>query len=77
MQLYLAITPGEAREAAQYGRTLAHVAYRIGPGSTLLRQNLNLQTQGGLLSVRRPGRPVRCCSAGVRKAELHRRSAGL
>lgn len=51
MQLYLAVTPGEAREAAQYGRALAHVAYRIGPGSTLLRQNLNLQTQGGLLSV--------------------------
>lgn len=51
MQLYLAVTPGEAREAAQYGRTLAHVAYRIGSGSTLLRQNLNLQTRGGLLSV--------------------------
>ena len=51
MQLYLAVTPGEAREAAQYGRTLAHVAYRIGPGSTLLRQSLPLQTRGGLLSV--------------------------
>ena len=51
MQLYLAVTPGEAREAAQYGRTLAHVAYRIGPGSTLLRQSLPLQTRGGLLSI--------------------------
>ena len=51
MQLYLAITPGEAREAAQYGRTLAHVAYRIGPGSTLLRQNLNLQRQPGGAAV--------------------------
>ena len=51
MQLYLAVTPGEAREAAQYGRTLAHVAYRIGPGSTRLRQRLPLQSRGGLLSV--------------------------
>ena len=51
MQLYLAVTPRGAREATQYGRTLAHVAYRIGPGSTLLRQNPNFQTRGGLLSV--------------------------
>ena len=51
MQLYLAVTPRDAREATQYGRTLAHVAYRIGPGSTLLRQNSNFQTRGGLLSV--------------------------
>ena len=77
MQLYLAITPGEAREAAQYGRTLAHVAYRIGPGSTLLRQNLNLQTQGGLLSVsdrEAPpiGDPDALCAAVLR--ECGRRS---
>ena len=77
MQLYLAVTPGEAREAAQYGRTLAHVAYRIGPGSTLLRQNLNLQTQGGLLSVsdrEAPpiGDPDALCAAVLR--ECGRRS---
>ena len=52
MQVYLAVTPAEAREAARYRRPLAHVAYRIGPGSTLLRQNLLLlETRGGLLSV--------------------------
>ncbi len=77
MQLYLAVTPGEAREAAQYGRTLAHVAYRIGSGSTLLRQNLNLQTQGGLLSVsdrEAPpiGDPDALCAAVLR--ECGRRS---
>ena len=77
MQLYLAVTPGEARAAAQYGRALAHVAYRIGPGSTLLRQNLNLQTQGGLLSVsdrEAPpiGDPDALCAAVLR--ECGRRS---
>lgn len=51
MQVYLAVTPDQAREASPYSRTPAHVAYRIGPGSTLLRQNLLLQTKGGLLSV--------------------------
>lgn len=51
MQVYLAVTPGEFQEASKYCRAFAHVAYRIGPGSTLLRQNLLLQTRGGLLSV--------------------------
>ncbi len=51
LQVYLAVTPGQEQEASKYTRTLAHVAYRIGPGSTLLRQNLLLQTRGGLLSV--------------------------
>ena len=51
MQLYLAVTPAEAREAARFRCALAHVAYRIGPESTLLRQNLLLQTRGGLLSI--------------------------
>lgn len=51
MQVYLAVTPDLAREAAAHNRGLAHVAYRIGPGSTLLRQSLLLQTKGGLLSV--------------------------
>ena len=51
MRLFLAVTPDEAQTASKYKRTLAHVAYRIGPGSTLLRQNLLLQTRGGLLSV--------------------------
>lgn len=51
LQVYLAVTPGEFQEASKYGRAFAHVAYRVGPGSTLLRQNLLLQTRGGLLSV--------------------------
>lgn len=51
MLTFLAVTPGEAQTASRYHRTLAHVAYCIGPGSTLLRQNLLLQTRGGLLSV--------------------------
>lgn len=51
MQTYLAVTPEELREAGKYGRAFAHVAYRIGPDSTLLRQSLLLQTRGGLLSA--------------------------
>ncbi len=51
MQIYLAAAPEAAQEAAQYCRTLAHVAYRIGPDSTLLRQSMLLQSRGGLLSI--------------------------
>lgn len=51
MQIFLAVTPGEAQAAAKHHRTPAHVAYRIGPDSTLLRANLLLQTKGGLLCV--------------------------
>lgn len=51
MQIYLAVTPDASQEAQKYCRNLAHVAYRIGPGSTLLRQSVLLQTKGGLLSV--------------------------
>ena len=51
MQYYLSVTPGDAQGLSAIGPALAHVAYRIGPGSTLLRQNLLLQTKGGLLSV--------------------------
>ena len=51
MQIYLAVTPAEAQEAARFRCSLAHVAYCIGPDSTLLRQNLLLQTRGRLLSV--------------------------
>ena len=58
MQIFLAVTPGEAQAAAKYHRTPAHVAYRIGPGSTLLRANLLLQTRGGLLCVGDCGAPV-------------------
>ena len=50
MQIFLAVSPCEERSAMQYTRSIAHAAYRIGPESTLLRQNL-LQSRGGLLSI--------------------------
>lgn len=51
MQIYLAAAPKEAQAAARFRYPLAHAAYRIGPKSSLLRQNLLLQSRGGLLSV--------------------------
>ena len=51
MQVYVAVTPDQTREVLPYTRALAHVAYRIGPDSVLLRQNLPLRTSGGLLSI--------------------------
>ena len=51
MQLYLAAAPSEVRDAARFTRSLVHVAYRIGPSSSLLRRDLLLDTRGGLLSI--------------------------
>lgn len=51
MQIFLAVTPQQLRDAARWRCGLAHVAYRIGPESTLLRQSLLLDTRGGLLSL--------------------------
>ena len=51
MQIYLAVTPEASQEAQDHCRNLAHVAYRVGPGSVLLRRSVLLQTKGGLLSV--------------------------
>ncbi len=51
MHLFLAVTPEDAQAASKFRGTPVHVAYRIGPDSTLLRQNLLLQSRGGLLSV--------------------------
>ncbi len=51
MQVYLGVTPREYRAAARYGRPLAHVAYRIGEGSSLLRHELLMNVRGGLLTV--------------------------
>ena len=56
MQVYLSVTPKDARAAMQYHSRLAHVAYRIGEGSQLLRQNL-LQLRGGILSLSDLGAP--------------------
>ena len=77
MQIYLAVTPAQLQEAAKYCRGFAHVAYRIGGDSALLRQNLLLQTRGGLLSVSdREAPPIpdpeKLCAAVLR--ECGRRS---
>ncbi len=49
MRIYLAVSPGSLREAAAFQTGLAHAAYRIGEGSSLLSRNLLVQTRGGLL----------------------------
>lgn len=49
MQLYLAVTPDKLRDASRYTNRLAHVAYRVGPEGRLTRQNLLMQTRGGLM----------------------------
>ena len=80
MQIYLAVTPAEAQEASRFRCSLAHVAYCIGPDSTLLRQNLLLQTRGGLLSVTDRGAPFIASperlSAAARTPAARRRSYG-
>ena len=58
MQIILAVTPGEGQTASNYHRSLAHVAYRIGPDSSLLRANLLLKTSGGLLCINDREAPV-------------------
>lgn len=51
MQLYLGITPRDLSSASGWKQGFAHVAYRIGSDSTLLRQALPDVVRGGLLSV--------------------------
>lgn len=51
MQVYLAVTPMQLQEASRFTRSFVHMAYRIGPESTLLRQSLLVQTRGGLLGL--------------------------
>lgn len=51
MQVYLAVTPTQLQEASRFTRSFVHMAYRIGPESTLLRQSLLVQTRGGLLGL--------------------------
>ena len=79
MQTYLAVTPDALQEASRFCRSMAHVAYRIGPGSTLLRQSVLLKARGGLLSVsdrEAPdiGQPEALCAAVLR--ECGRRGCG-
>ena len=77
MQVYLAVTPAELQAAAPYCRAFAHVAYSLGPESTLLRQSVLLQARGGLLSVTDRDAPAiaepeKLCAAVLR--ECGRRS---
>ena len=51
MLIYLSVTPELLPRASAFHNRFAHVAYRIGRESRLLRQNLLLKTRGGLLSL--------------------------
>lgn len=71
MRFILAAAPAETQAAAHHCRTLAHVAYRIGPDSTLLRQN-TLRAKGGILCVSdREAPPINApetfCAAVIRE----------
>ena len=48
MQVYLAVTPQQLREASRFTRHFVHMAYRIGPESALLRQNLLVRNGRGM-----------------------------
>lgn len=79
MQTFLAATPETEAAAGGHTRALAHVAYRIGEGSALLRRNLLLQTKGGLLALSDCDAPriqdaAALCAAVVR--ECSRRNYG-
>ena len=74
LQVFLSAAPREVRAALQYHNRLAHVAYRIGEDSRLLRQNL-LQIRGGLLSLSDYGcppiqRPDSLCRELLRECAL-------
>ncbi len=51
MQLYLSVTADRCRQAMAHHKSIAHVAYRIGTNSRLLRQPLLMDTKGGILSL--------------------------
>ena len=47
MQLYLTVRPEDTRTASAYPVGLAHAAYRIGEGSSLLSRNLLTPARSG------------------------------
>ena len=51
LQLYLSVTPQEEQAASRFTRNLCHMAYRIGPQSSLLRREAFLPGKGGLLAL--------------------------
>ena len=79
MQTFLTAGPAEFQEASRFGVPLAHAAYHIGPGSTLLRQSLPLRARGGLLLAGDRDAPTvtdpeAVCAAAIR--ECSRRDYG-
>ena len=70
MQIFLIAAPAEEHACSRRGCLTAHAAYHIGPDSTLLRRNLPLQGQGGLLCISdRDAPPVRDADALCAAAE--------
>jgi len=72
LHIYLAVTPSQLRQGERWCRSLAHVAYSIGSGSQLLRNNLLMQTRGGLLTITdrqapRIDMPEALCAAALRE----------
>ncbi|MBQ3102908.1 MAG: hypothetical protein IJC58_01335 [Oscillospiraceae bacterium] len=70
MLTYLAAAPAHRRSASAHTTNLAHIAYRIGENSTLLRHDL--PAQGGLLCVEdRDAPPIpsaeKLCAAALRE----------
>ena len=50
MQLYLTVRPEDTRTASAYPAGLAHAAYRIGEGSSLLSRNLLTPARSGQMA---------------------------
>lgn len=50
-RLIIAAKPGEVTSAGAWGRTLAHLAYRVGGGPHLFRANGPVTPQGGLMVI--------------------------
>lgn len=76
LQLYLMATPEQTRTLGRLRPPIAHMAYRMGEGSTLLRQNLPLKRQEGLLVISDTNAPVidnatSLCDAVVRELGRH------
>ena len=93
MQLYLTVRPEDTRTASAYPAGLAHAAYRIGEGSSLLSRNLLTPARSGpmaplpallVLKVTGPHRPstarrrlTEAVLRGMCPPQLWRRRSGL
>lgn len=85
MPLYLAATPDRLTRARAVTPRLAHVAYRLGPGSELLAAPLPPALRGGLMvlsdwdcpPVEEPGPPGPADCPDLPAAGLRRGGGGL